>query len=567
MANFPIDSVKKRTYDAIVIGSGASGGWAAKELCDQGLETLVLERGRDVKHIKDYPTASRAPWQLEYRGSVPLEKRKDFQDARFVRDETFHWAIKDDEQPVIEEKPFRWFRGYHVGGKSLLWARQTQRWSDFDFEGPLRDGFSVDWPIRYKDLESWYTHVEKFAGIAGNRDGLAELPDSEVMPGFDISCIENYFKESLQKNYGDRHLIQGRCAHVTDPQLIHTKQGRTRCRNQAMCNRGCVYGAYFSSNASTLPWAMKTGKLTMRPHAVVHSIIYDDSKGTATGVRIVDATTMETIEFFARVIFVNASALNSNAILLNSKSTRFPNGLGNDSGTLGKYVAWHNYRGKASAEYDGFKDKKTDGRNPSHSYIPRFRNLRKQEMGFLRGYAIGIGGGRGSWSDTSMIGDELRESILNPKLTNWHISSWMMGETVPIESNHVRLHPDLKDKYGIPQLIISCDWAENDDKMVNDYVEQSKEMFEKAGFVNIKANDTKSPPGSDIHEMGGVRMGKDPKTSLLNAWNQVHACPNVFVTDGACMTSTGTQNPTLTFMAITARAANHAVDEMKKNNL
>jgi choline dehydrogenase-like flavoprotein len=567
MANISIDSIKQRTFDAIVIGSGASGGWAAKELCDRGLKTLVLERGRDVKHIKDYTTATKAPWQFEYRGSVPLEQRKDFQNARFVREETFHWTIRDDEQPFIEEKPFRWFRGYHVGGKSLLWARQTQRWSDFDFEGPARDGFAVDWPIRYKDLDPWYAHVEKFAGIAGKRDGLAELPDSEVMPGFEMSCIEDHFRESINKNYPDRHLIQGRCAHITDPQAIHHQQGRTKCQNQALCNRGCIYGAYFSSNSSTLPWALKTGKLTVQPNAVVESVIYDNEKGRATGVRIIDAATKEPIEFYSRIIFVNASALNSNLILLNSKSDRFPSGLGNDNGLMGRYIAWHNYRGKANAEYDGYKDKKTDGRNPSHSYIPRFRNVRKQEMNFLRGYAIGIGGGRGSGSDTSMIGDVLRENLLHPTLGKWYISSWMMGETVPIEQNHVRLHTELKDKYGIPQLIISCDWTENDDKMVADYVEQSVEMFEKAGFTNVRANDTKSPPGSDIHEMGGIRMGNDPKTSLLNGWNQLHHCKNVFVTDGACMTSTGTQNPTLTFMALTARAANYAVDEINKKNL
>jgi choline dehydrogenase-like flavoprotein len=337
--------------------------------------------------------------------------------------------------------------------------------------------------------------------------------------------------------------------------------------NQAMCNRGCQFGGYFSSNAVTLPWAMKTGKLTMRPHAVVHSIIYDEKKGRATGVRIIDANTRQMEEYYAKIVFVNGSTLNSNAILLNSTSPRFPNGLGNDSGVLGKYVAWHNYRGKANAQFEGFKDKKTDGRNPSNGYMPRFRNLWKQETDFLRGYAIGIGGGRGSAPDTGMIGDQLRENLLSPPLGNWHISSWMMGECVPIESNHVRLHPELKDKYGSQQLVISCDWTENDDKMVNDYIEQSKAMFEKAGFTNITATDTKSPPGSDIHEMGGVRMGRDPKTSMLNDWNQVHACKNVFVTDGACMTSTGTQNPTLTFMALTARAANHAVDELKKKNL
>jgi choline dehydrogenase-like flavoprotein len=567
MANLLIDSQDKRTYDAIVIGSGASGGWAAKEFCEKGLKTLVLERGRDVRHIKDYPTAAKAPWQFEYRGTVPLEKKKDHQLARFVREETLHWQIKDDEQPFIQEKPFRWFRGYHVGGKSLLWARQTQRWSDFDFEGPARDGFAVDWPIRYKDLEPWYAYVEKFAGIAGNKDGLPELPDSVSGPGFEMSCIEHYFKENLQKNYKDRHLIQARCAHITDLQPVHKEQGRGKCQNQNQCNRGCQFGGYFSSNSSTLPWALKTGNLTVRPQAVVHSIIYDDAKGRATGVRIIDALSNEMIEYYAKVIFVNASTLNSNAILLNSTSNRFQNGLGNDSGALGKYISWHNYRGKASAEHEGFKDKMTDGRNPSNSYIPRFRNIHKQEMNFLRGYAVGIGGGRGKGSDTSMIGDQLRENLLNPQLGNWHMSSWMMGECVPLEKNHVRLHPELKDKYGIPQLIISCEWSENDDKMVEDYVQQSQEMFEKAGFINIKAEDTKSLPGADIHEMGGVRMGKDRKTSVLNSWNQMHECKNVFVTDGACMTSTGTQNPTLTFMALTARAANHAVDELKKKNL
>ncbi len=561
------DSKEQRTFEAIVIGSGASGGWAAKEFCDKGIKTLVLERGRDVQHIKDYPTASKAPWEFEYRGRVPVEQRKDYQGARYVRAETLHWMLKDDEQPFIQEKPFRWVRGYHMGGKSLLWARQTQRWSDYDFTGPERDGFAVDWPVRYKDIEPWYAYVEKFAGIAGNKDGLPELPDSEVMPAFEMSSIESYVKAKLAEHYKDRHLIKARCAHITDPQPIHTEQGRGKCQNQAMCNRGCVFGGYFSSNASTLPWAQKTGKLTIRPHAVVHSIIYDEDKKKATGVRIVDANSKEIIEYFAPVIFVNASTLNSNAILLNSMSHRFPNGLGNDNGLLGKFISWHNYRGKGGADFEGLKDKTTDGRNPSNSYIPRFRNVRKQDADFLRGYAIGIGGGRGHHSDTSVIGDQLRENLLHRELGNWHISSWMMGECVPLEKNHVRLHKELKDKYGIPQLIVSCEWSENDDKMVQDYIEQTKEMFEKAGFVNIKAEDTKSPPGSDIHEMGGVRMGRSPKTSLLNEWNQLHECKNVFVTDGACMTSTGTQNPTLTFMALTARAANHAVEELKKGNI
>ncbi len=565
--NFNIDSIKKRTYDAIVIGSGASGGWAAKELCEKGLKTLVLDRGRDVKHIQDYPAASKAPWDFEFRGTVPLDKRQGYTFGRFLREESLNFALKEDEQPVIYEKPFRWFRGYHVGGKSLLWARQTQRWSDYDFEGPSRDGFAVDWPIRYVDLAPWYKYVELFAGIAGDKDGLPELPDSEVQPAFEQSCIEVYFKEQLAKHFPDRSLIKARCAHITDPQPIHYQQNRGKCQNQTMCNRGCIYGAYFSSNASTLPWAMKTGKMTLRPDSVVHSILYDDKKGKAIGVRIIDRLTKEPMEFYAKIIFVNASTINSTAILLNSKSSRHPNGLGNDNGIMGKYLAWHNYRGKANAQYEGFKDKRTDGRNPTNSYIPRFRNVKKQEMDFLRGYAIGIGGGRGTKSDTTMIGEDLRDNLLSPKYGLWNISSWMMGECVPVEDNHLRLSPNKIDQYGIPQIILSCEWKENDIRMVKDYVEQSREMFEKAGFINITANDTASAPGSDIHEMGGVRMGHDPKTSLLNKWNQLHSCPNVLVTDGACMTSTGTQNPTLTFMAITARAAHHVIEELKKGNV
>ncbi len=567
MGDIQIDSSRKRNFDVIVIGSGASGGWAAKEFCEKGLKTLVLERGREVIHVKDYPNASKPPWAFEHRGTVSIADRKDYQGAKYLREETLNWVLKDDEQPFIQEKPFRWVRGYHMGGKSLMWARQTQRWSDFDFEGPIRDGFAVDWPIRYKEIEPWYSYVEKFIGIAGNKDGLPELPDSEVMPGFEMSCVEQYFKDKLKENYKDRHLIQARCAHLTNPQAIHVQQGRTKCQNQNMCNRGCVFGGYFSSNASTLPWAQKTGNLTLRPHSVVHSIIYDDKKGKATGVRIVDASTKEMVEYYSNIIFVNASALNSNAILMNSVSSRFPAGLGNDNGLMGKFIAWHNYRGKGGAEYEGLRDKKTDGRNPSNSYIPRFRNVFKQEMNFLRGYAIGIGGGRNFEPDTHSIGDQLRENLLHPPLGNWHVSCWMMGESVPVENNHVRLHKELKDKYGIPQLVVSCEWSENDDKMVADFVQQTTEMFEKAGFKNIKIEDTKSPPGSDIHEMGGVRMGLDPATSLVNKWNQLHLCKNVFITDGACMTSTGTQNPTLTYMALTARAANYAMDELKKGNI
>ncbi|CCG99420.1 Gluconate 2-dehydrogenase flavoprotein [Fibrella aestuarina BUZ 2] len=572
MATFNIDSKKRNTYDAIVIGSGISGGWAAKELCEKGLKTLVLERGRDVKHIADYPTAMLNPWELPHRGQVPLEVRNRYSSRSFMREETLHWAIKPDEQPIIEEQPFTWTRGYHVGGKSLLWARQTQRWSDFDFDGPARDGFAIDWPIRYKDLAPWYSHVEKFAGISGNKDGLDVLPDGEFLPPFELSCVEQHLKASIDKNYKDRHFIQGRAAHITDPQAIHGEQGRAKCQHRALCVRGCPYGGYFSSNASTLPWAARTGKLTLRPHSVVQSVIYDEVKKKAVGVRIIDANSLEPIEYFANIIFVNASAINSNAILLNSQSGRFPNGLGNDNGLMGKYLSWHNYRGKANAEFDGLQDKRTDGKNPSNGYMPRFRNVYKQETTgpasqFLRGYAIGIGGGRGLTSNRDGLGDDLKAQLLNPHYGNWNISAWMMGECVPIEENHVRLSTDQTDKYGIPQIILSAKWTDNDARMVQDFNEQITEMFTLAGFKNVRATDTKSNPGSDIHEMGGVRMGKDPKTSLLNEWNQLHACKNVFVTDGASMTSTGTQNPSLTYMALTARAVDHAVKELKKRNL
>jgi choline dehydrogenase-like flavoprotein len=571
MAHFAIDATKAATYDAIVIGSGISGGWAAKELTGKGLRTLVLERGRDVKHGIDYPTANLHPWEFAHRGDVPLAIREQnpiaSQKKGLFNEATMHFVVRDAEQPFVAEKPFDWTRGYQVGGKSLLWARQTQRWSDFDFEGPARDGYAVDWPIRYRDLAPWYSYVETFAGISGNRDGLPQLPDGEFLPATELNCVETHFQAVLAKHFPDRPLIQGRCAHLTDPQPVHLQQGRTRCMHRTLCARGCPLGGYFSSNASTLPWAAKTGKMTLRPHSVVHSIIYDEAKGRAAGVRVVDAHTKAMTEFYARIIFVNASALNTNLILLHSTSGRFPGGLGNDNGLLGKYIAWHNYRGRLSAAYDGFPDKTTSGRTPNHAYFPRFRNVLKQETDFLRGYAAGFGGGRGTLSSHEGIGETLKANLLNGAPGHWRVSSWMMGETIPRESNHVRLDPALKDPYGIPQLRVSADWSENDDKMVKDYQEQFTEMFTRAGFTDIKATDSGHAPGADIHEMGGVRMGRDPKTSLLNGFNQLHACKNVFVTDGACMTSTATQNPSLTYMALTARAADYAVREMRKGNL
>ena len=572
MAYFNIDTQKARTYDAIVIGSGISGGWAAKELTEKGLKTLVLERGRDVKHNIDYPTTNMQPWEFPHRERMPLEAVK----ANPIQSKCYNWKessahffIKDEEQPYVQEKPFDWIRGYQVGGKSLLWARQTQRWSQYDFDGPARDGFAVAWPIGYDDLAPWYSHVEKFAGITGNKDGLKSLPDGEFLPPHELTCVEKYFKEKVAQNYKDRHIIIGRAAHITEPQQIHFDQGRAKCQHRTMCERGCPFGGYFSSNSSTIPWAMKTGKMTLRPHSVVHSIIYDDKKNKATGVRVIDATTGDMMEFYAKIIFVNAAALNSNLVLLNSTSTRFPNGLGNDSGTLGKYFAFHNYRARVSGEYDGFLDQTTDGRRPNGAYIPRFRNMFEQDkdVDFLRGYAAGFYTNRTTKTDYSSEGATLKNNLLNPTPGNWHVSSHIMGETIPKESNYVALDSNKKDPYGIPQLKISVDYDDNDEKMVKDYLEQMTEMFTMAGFTNIRTSDSKQAPGLDIHEMGGVRMGKDPKTSMLNAYHQIHAAPNVFVTDGASMTSTSTQNPSLTYMAFTARAVDHAVKEINRKNL
>jgi choline dehydrogenase-like flavoprotein len=571
MANLNIDSIKARTFDAIVIGSGMSGGWAAKELTGKGLKTLVVERGRDVKHNIDYPTTNLNPWELPHGGKVP----QDVQEANPIasrcyvfKEDAMHFVVKDAEHPYVQEKPFDWIRGYQVGGKSLLWARQTQRWSKYDFEGPARDGFAVPWPISYDDMAPWYSYVEKFAGISGNRDGLAALPDGEFMPGFPLNAVEDHFRKQLLKSHPDRHVISARCAHLSKPQPIHYEQGRVQCQNRTLCQRGCPFGGYFSSNSSTIPWALKTGHLTLTPNQVVESILYDEQKGRATGIRVIDTHTKATTEYYAPILFVNAGALNTNLLLLNSTSGRFLNGLGNDSGVLGKYVAFHNYSARVFAEYEGLKEFTTDGRNPAGGgYLPRFRNLFKQETDFLRGYATSFGASRGLVRPADGFGADLKQQLEHPALGPWRISAGMMGETIPKATNYVRLDPTRKDEWGMPLLSISVAYDDNDAKMKQDFFEQFTDMFTKAGFTNITPQDSHQAPGLDIHEMGGVRMGLDPKTSMLNKWHQLHACPNVYVTDGAAMTSTSTQNPSLTYMAFAARAVDHAVSELKKQNL
>ncbi len=570
MVNIKVDSVKNRTYDAIVIGSGISGGWAAKELTEKGLKTLVLERGRDVKHIVDYPTANKMPYEFKHRNEIPRDTREAnpiLSRANAWREESDHFFVKDAEHPYIQTKPFDWIRGYQVGGKSLIWARQTQRWSDFDFEGPARDGFAVDWPIRYKDIAPWYSHVEAFAGISGNKDGLAELPDGEFLPPNPLNAVEDHFKKVLTERFEGRHLIAARFANLTESTETQLAQGRSQCLSRKLCRRGCPFGGYFSSNSSTLPWAENTGNLTLRPDSVVHSVLYDEQKGKATGVRVIDRITKETTEYFSQIVFVNASAYNTNLILLNSVSSRFSAGLGNDNGLMGKYVAFHNYNTGIRAEFDGMKEFATFGQRPGSAYMPRFRNVFKQETDFLRGYATGLSASRNLRQDTSGTGRELKDSLLNPRLGKWYIGAHMMGETIPKESNSVSLDTEKTDEWGMPLLRVDIDYDENDARMEVDSIEQLSEMFEAAGFSNIKSRRERKAPGLDIHEMGGVRMGKDPRTSLLNRYNQLHACKNVFVTDGACMTSTSTQNPSLTYMALTARAANYAVEEMRKGNL
>jgi len=557
-------------YDAIVIGSGISGGWAAKELCENGLKTLLIERGRKVEHIKDYPTANKNPWEFPHRNNITEEFRKKnplITKSSGFGEDSAHFFIEDAIQPYVQEKPFDWIRGYQLGGKSIIRGRATQRWSDYEFTGPLRFGYGFDWPIRYKDVDDWYSHVEEFIGICGNADGIASMPDGKFMKPFDLNCVEQHLKEVIQKEYG-RYLVHARWAHLTEPKPIHLEQGRGKCQARNLCIRGCPFGGYFSSVSSTIPWAQKTGNLTIVTDAVVESIIYDDNKQKVTGVKIIDAKTKQTKEYSSKIIFLNASALNSNLILLNSVSKRFPNGLGNDSGLLGKYICFHNYRAGLGGKINGFTDKYTFGRNPTDTIIANYRNLDTIDADFKGGYTTFAGAYRerlDASTTTETIGAEYKRAMQEPG--GWRVYAYLQGETIPKESNHVRLSPDKKDPFGMPQLITSVGYDDNDEKLVKDFLEQTKLMFEKAGVYDIHTYDNKQPPGLDIHEMGGCRMGKDPKTSVLNKFNQVWDAPNVFVTDGSFMVSASCVNPSLSYMAFTARAADHAVSELKKGNL
>jgi choline dehydrogenase-like flavoprotein len=568
MANFNIDAKQNMTYDAIVIGSGISGGWAAKELCEKGLKTLVLERGRLVEHVKDYPTMTLDPWDMKYRGSLPPEyQEKHYKGGRsgFIGETNEHFHANDLENPYTEVKPFMWVRAHQMGGRSILWGKQCYRWSDLDFEANAKDGYGVDWPIRYKDIASWYTYVEKFAGISGEALGLPHLPDSHFLPPMELNCVEKHVKSRIEKEFPGRHLIIGRAAHLTVP-----LNGRGKCQYRNRCDRGCPYGAYFSSNAVTLPAANATGNLTIRPFSIVNSIIYDEQKGKATGVRIIDAETNEVMEYYSKIIFCNASTLSSTQILMNSISTRFPNGLGNDSGELGHNLMDHTYRVGAMGSIEGFEDQYYSGRRPNGIYIPRYVNLDEKTKSdkFVRGFGYQGGGGRSGWgagANLEDFGGDFKDSLMKPGPWEFFITGF--AECLPYHENKIYLNKAVLDKWGQPTLSIDCEFKENEKAMNKQIREDAKMMLERIGVKGIVDFDNGHEPGFGIHEMGTARMGKDPRTSVLNGTNQVHDCKNVFVTDGACMTSSSCVNPSLTYMALTARAADHAVSELKKMNL
>ena len=557
-------------YDAIVVGTGISGGWAAKELCENGLKTLVLERGRMVTHIQDYPTANLDPWDMPNNGDLtPEQKSRQEKQARTgytVRAESSHWFVDDVTHPYNETKRFDWMRGYHVGGRSIMWGRHSYRWSDLDFEANAKDGIAVDWPVRYKDIAPWYDRVEEYIGVSGENLGLSQLPDGKFEPMMQLNCVEQHFREQVAEQFEGRVVTAGRVAHITSDKKY---DGRSKCQFRNRCIRGCPFGGYFSSVSSTLPAAERTGNMTLRANSIVHEVIYDAATGKASGVKVIDRETKESMVFNAKIVFLCASSMASSAILMQSKSERFPNGLGNDSDQLGRNIMDHQLGVGANGTFDGFEDKYYKGRKPNGVYIPRFRNLDTDtKKDYLRGFGYQGGASRGNWEEAiaeHAFGKDLKEAVLKPG--GWSMGIMGFGEVLPYEENRFTLDYENLDEWGLPTLTFDAEFKDNEWKMREDMKAQAVAMLEQAGFKNVNAYDNPGALGLGIHEMGTARMGRDPKTSVLNGYNQVHTCPNVFVTDGSFMTSASCVNPSLTYMAFTARAANYAAEQLKKGLL
>jgi choline dehydrogenase-like flavoprotein len=557
----------ENTYDAIVVGSGISGGWAAKELCEKGLKVLMLERGGPYDHIKDYKTAQKNPWEFEHRGNTTAEQRKKYPvihrgwaASEAVMDA---WANEED-CPYTEIKPFTWWRSYRMGGRSILWGRQSYRWSQMDFEANEKEGIATPWPIGYADLAPWYDHVEKFAGISGSHENLAHLPDGHFLPPMELNCVEKDVAARIKMHYKEkRHMIIGRTANLTAE-----IPGRTKCQFRNRCWEGCPFGGYFSTQSSTLPAAMKTGNLTVRPYSLVKQVLYDKDTKKARGVEILDTENNQTYEFKSKIVFLCASTLNTAWILFNSATDVWPGGLGSSSGELGHNVMDHHYNIGASGTVEGYEDQYVFGRRANGFYIPRFANLGGDKRDYLRGFGYQGGASREGWSREIAelnIGGEFKDALTEPG--QWSIGATAFGEILPYHENKVSLDPNKKDKWGLPVLAMDAELKENEFKMRKDMQEEMRAMFETVGIKNVRTWDGGHALGHGIHEMGTARMGRDPKTSVLNKWNQVWDCMNVFVTDGACMTSSACQNPSLTYMALTARAVDYAVNELKKNNI
>jgi choline dehydrogenase-like flavoprotein len=563
--------METNSFDAIVVGTGISGGWAAKELTEKGLKTLVLDRGRMVKH-GEYPTAHTDPWDLPHGNRITQEtrRRKPVQSRTgYPTPANTHWFVDDLDNPYIEanDHKFDWLRGYHVGGRSLMWARQSYRLSPLDFESNAKEGVAIPWPVGYDEIAPWYDKVETFAGISGSIENLSQLPDGKFLPPFDLNCVEVEFQQRLAEKL-KRKLIIGRCANLTAPLTHAESPQRGTCQARNLCIRGCPYGAYFSSVSATLPSAERTGNMTLKPDQIAYEVIHDNDKGKATGVRVIDANTGKQTDYFAKVIFLCASALGSAYILLNSVSSRFPNGLGNDSGELGHNIMDHNKPGNSSASVEGHMDVAYTGRRPNGFYIPRYRNVGKDKRDYLRGFGYQGRAARsnyGRFNDTPLIGEELKKAAQEPG--PWNIGMTAFGEILPYHENRMWLDRDKKDRHGLPMLAVDAIARENEIRMQKDMLADAAEMLEAAGYKNVTVRSDSYNVGNSIHEMGTARMGADPKKSVLNKYNQVHACKNVFVTDGSFMVSSACQNPSLTYMAFTARAANHAVEELKKGNL